>query len=110
MLAIDIDETVIANPTVNELAESMSLHVLAFSSLTELICVESEGKFSIDQWAEIERRARQICLGSAVKESVDVDMGDAMVTKNDKSSLQDHLSHIMQEKFNRDHGWRENEE
>ena len=46
-----------------------SIHVLAFSSHGDVLVVESEGDFTIDEWDEVHQKARSICHGEEREES-----------------------------------------
>jgi exosome complex component RRP46 len=85
------------HPSIREINTAKSLHVLTFSSKDELLLVESEGRFSMDEWDEIEEKAKIICLGDA----------DAMVEDDDKGkSLQDGVRSVIEEKARQDARWK----
>jgi exosome complex component RRP46 len=65
------DSRIIQYPTIREIQQATSLHVLAFTSHGELLFAESEGDFNIDDWDLIFEKARRICCG--VGEAADVD-------------------------------------
>lgn len=54
---------VVADPSPRELEDARSVHVLAFTSRDELLLVESEGDFSLDEWQRAYDAARKICCG-----------------------------------------------
>jgi exosome complex component RRP46 len=71
LLATMDDSRIIQYPTIREIQQATSLHVLAFTSHGELLFAESEGDFNIDDWDLIFEKARRICCG--VGEAADVD-------------------------------------
>jgi len=54
---------VIADPSPRQAEDASSLHTLAFTSHDELLLVESEGDFTMQQWDSVYETARQICCG-----------------------------------------------
>lgn len=57
---------------------------------------ESEGRFSMDDWDVIEKKARITCLGDA----------DAMVEEEEKGkTLQQEMRSVIEEKVRRDERW-----
>ena len=64
LIAIDADGELVSDPLPKILENATSVHVLAFSSLGDLLIVESEGKFSINTWDRVHTKAKQICRGS----------------------------------------------
>lgn len=85
------------HPTNKEIHAAESLHVLTFSSKEELLLAESEGRFSMDDWDMIERKAKIICLGDR----------DATVEEEEKKKpLQEELLSVVAEKVRRYESWK----
>ena len=85
------------HPSIKEINAAKSLHVFAFSSKDELLLAESEGRFSIDEWDNLEEKAKMICLGDA----------DAMVDDDEKGkNLKDGLRSAIEEKARQDGRWK----
>jgi exosome complex component RRP46 len=79
-----------------EALTAKSIHVLCFSSSGELLLVESEGMFSIEEWEVIEEKARGACLGDV----------DAMAEDEDRTkTLQYELKAVVEEKVRRAERW-----
>ena len=76
LVAVDSNGTVVVEPSVQQIKQASSIHVLAFSSYGHLLVVESEGDFTIDTWDEVHQKAGPICYGAAgdKSESEDVSM------------------------------------
>jgi exosome complex component RRP46 len=94
----------IQNPTVREIQQAISLHVLAFTSHGDLIVAESEGDFTIDEWDEVFEKAQHICCG--VRETGDV---DAMLDEGGEEidgGLRGFLRSTLQDKVTSDLKWR----
>jgi exosome complex component RRP46 len=91
---------IIHNPTLFEIQEAASVHVMAFSSHRELLVSESEGNFTMDEWDLVYEHAERICCG--VQETVDI---DAMRDEGDGEILQ-FVKSAMQEKIAADLYWK----
>lgn len=86
-----------AHPSIKEVNAAKSLHVFTFSSQDELLLVESEGRFSMDEWDNLADKARVICLGDA----------DSMVDVDEKAeSLEAGLRSAVEEKARLDGRWK----
>ncbi|KAL8853463.1 MAG: hypothetical protein Q9221_001621 [Calogaya cf. arnoldii] len=91
-------------PSVKALEEAASLHVLAFSSLGELLVAESEGAFDMDIWEQVYNRAEKHCRASETDNTTQMDI-DTEASRSD--SLEDSLRSIVEEKAIREHRWKE---
>lgn len=104
LIAVTSDQGLIQDPSAEQIEAATSLHVLSFSSHGNLLLVESEGKFSINIWDEVFKRAQQHCRGvNGDNGNEDVDM-DA----EQQRSLEDILRRTMHEKTIKDQKWKEN--
>jgi exosome complex component RRP46 len=74
------------DPGVKDVNTTRSLHVLGFSSVGELVLVESEGIFDFAEWERVEALARTACLGG-VGEGGDIKMQDGEADETGKSLL-----------------------
>ncbi|CCU76273.1 exosome complex subunit Rrp46 [Blumeria hordei DH14] len=52
---------ILPNPSISQMLEAKSIHVLAFTSQGNLLLAESEGSFMMDEWNEIYNTGKQIC-------------------------------------------------
>ena len=91
--------------SVKALKEAASLHVLAFSSLGELLLAESEGAFDIDIWDQVYRWAEKDCRKSDSGDPTQTDDVDMDLSK--PGSLEDSLRSIIEEKAAREYRWKE---
>ena len=66
LIAIKHDGTLVENPKVVERKKCRSLHVFAFTATGEVILMQSEGPFSMEEWTSAQKLARRLV----------VDMGD----------------------------------
>ena len=108
LIAINPHGALSPNPTAKQLSSAGSVHVLAFSSLGDLLVVESEGQFSFDAWEQVYAEARKICLGPQEEDNDggdDVDMDDRDERRGE--SLQDVLRSAVKEKVRREGRWRD---
>lgn len=104
LIAVTSDQGLIQDPSAEQIEAATSLHVLSFSSHGDLLVVESEGKFSIDVWDNVFKRAQQNCRGfkgDNGEEDVDMDAGE-------QGSLEDILRRTMHDKMIKDQKWKEN--
>jgi exosome complex component RRP46 len=53
--------TVIVDPSPRQVELCRSVHMLAFTSHNELLLVESEGDFSMDEWDRVYETAQSVC-------------------------------------------------
>jgi exosome complex component RRP46 len=85
------------HPTIKDIEMAKSFHVLTFSSKNELLLAESEGRFSMNDWELIERRAQAMCLGDA----------DIMVEEEEsKEGIQQQLRSVVEEKVRWNERWK----
>lgn len=97
ILALLSKTTAREHPTIKEINEAQSIHVIAFSSKHDLLLAESEGRFNMEDWDMIENMARIICLGDT----------NAMVDGDEKEeALQQLLRSVVGEKVARDERWK----
>lgn len=52
------------DPSPREADKSRSVHVLAFTSSSELLLAESEGDFTMDEWDQVYETSRSACCGA----------------------------------------------
>ena len=104
LIAVTSDQELIQDPSRKQIETATSLHVLSFSSHGDLLVVESEGKFSIDDWDTVFTKAKQVCQGfDAANSDEDVDM-DA----GEQISLEGALRKTMHDRMIKDQIWKEN--
>ena len=89
------------NPSLDEIRNSNSLHVLAFTSRGELLVAESEGSFTMDQWDDVFDKAKLYCGDAAGQEKVQdgMETGAGDMTSFLKSTLQTKVSADLHWKF-----------
>lgn len=83
--------TVIRNPTLLQSQSSTSVHVLAFSSHGDLLVVESEGTFTLDDWEAVYEAGKAICCDDSedeVMQDQEVDHNARRMDVFVKSALQ----------------------
>lgn len=66
----------ITDPSPRQVEQARSVHVLAFTSLEELLLAESEGDFTMDEWDHVYSTARSICCKAAPQQEVDMILGE----------------------------------
>ena len=68
------DRTHVCDPTPKQIEEATSIHAIAFCSHGDLLMVESEGAFDMDEWDAIADEASRVCRGG---------LGDSNDNNND---------------------------
>lgn len=63
------------SPTIREIQQAASIHVLAFSSHGDLLVVESEGEFTLDEWDQVFEKAQRVCCDALEAPHVDTMLG-----------------------------------
>ncbi|EXJ83153.1 hypothetical protein A1O1_06772 [Capronia coronata CBS 617.96] len=81
LVGICPDGRMVVGPSVVQRKKCASLHVFAFTSDSQTVLMESEGKFTMDDWKQAERAARSAVLGSVNKQdNGDVTMNGTNIT------------------------------
>lgn len=103
LLALMDDGKIIQCPTIREIQQATSIHVLAFTSHGDLLVDESEGYYSIDDWDIIFEKAQRICCGAE-----EVANMDAMLDEGEEGNggLTGFLRSTLEEKVASDLKWR----
>ena len=93
------------DPSLRDIKGARSLHVVGFSSVGELVLVESEGRFTFAEWEDVEELGRRTCLGS-IGESGNRKVQDGEAEETEKSVL-DKLRSAVEAKVTADNRWRQ---
>ena len=88
---------VIQHPTIEEIQRATSVHVLGFTSKGDLLVVESEGSFSVDEWDEVFDAGKAICCDGIPEETEEEQSG----------GLQAFVKSALQEKVQSDLHWKD---
>jgi exosome complex component RRP46 len=96
--------SIIENPTLLEIQQATSVHVLAFASLGDLLVNESEGEFTMDEWEHIYKKAQHICCGTEPAANADRMVDEDEDENNGK--MAGFLRAILQEKVITDVHWK----
>ncbi|KAK5990904.1 Exosome complex component RRP46-like protein [Cladobotryum mycophilum] len=102
---VDDDEssTIKADPSPKEIAEARSVHCLVFTSDDELLLVESEGSFTVEEWDKVLQTGQRICCQSQEQTGVDTEMGGyGAETQNIKAFMRS----VMETKAAEDLHWK----
>ena len=101
-VAVDSNGALVMQPSVKQIRLASSIHVLAFSSHGDLLVVESEGEFTIDEWDEVLQKARLICHGEEQDESGSEDVS---MKVDDVSELGTVLKDAVERKVAKEQRW-----
>jgi exosome complex component RRP46 len=104
LIAIAATGKIITNPSPQELRSALSIHVFAFSSLGDLLHVESEGEFSMETWDEAQRTAFMVCHG---QDQDDSDQEDVCMDSKDEIRLERILRDAVQGKVMKEREWKQ---
>ncbi|KAI4226937.1 MAG: hypothetical protein LQ349_006801 [Xanthoria aureola] len=105
LIAVSRSGELVRTASVKALKEAASLHVLAFSSLGELLLAESEGTFDVDIWDQVYIWAKKDCRMSDSGDLTQTDDVDMDLSKSD--TLEDSLRSIIEEKAATEYRWKE---
>ena len=103
LVAVDSNGAMAMQPSGKQIKLASSIHVLAFSSHGDLLVVESEGEFTIDEWDEIHQNARLICHGEEGEES---ESEDVSMKVDDVSELGTVLKDAVKRKVAKEQRWK----
>ena len=105
LVAVTENDDFIIDPRFSALDEMTSIHVVAFSSLGDLLLVECEGTFShatLDTAITLAERKCRSLMGLDDHQSGDVDMH-----ASDGSGKDSFVKSLMQEKASTEQSWRQ---
>lgn len=91
---------VIQHPTIEEIQRATSVHVLGFTSKGNLLVVESEGAFSIEEWDEVYEVGKAICCDGIPEETEDM-------VDDSAEGLHSFVKSALQEKVQSDLHWKD---
>lgn len=103
IVAVDLNDILVVDPSMQQIKLSSSIHVLAFSSHGDLLVVESEGDFTIDIWDEVYQKAKSICHGEEGDES---DSEDVSMESDGVSKLEDMLKDAVEKTVSMEQRWK----
>lgn len=101
-LAIPTDGELIADPDTRQSETAESLHVLAFTSNSELLLAESQGTFTEKQWNKVLDAGQRICTQTS-KPGDDEDMAGSGI---ESASVRDFIRATMAAKVADDLHWK----
>jgi len=104
LVVVQPDGALVFDPSSNHLKSAASIHVLAFSSHSDTLIVESEGDFSIETWEQVHEKAGQLCHGQENEDSDDEDMS---MDSYEKIKLENIMRDAVQEKVTKERKWKE---
>lgn len=91
---------IIQHPTIEEIQRATSVHVLGFTSKGNLLVVESEGAFSLEELDEVYEVGKAICCDEILVETED------MVDESSEG-LHSFVKSALQEKVQSDLHWKD---
>ncbi len=112
LIAADANGELASDPPPRLLNNATSVHVFAFSSLGDLLVVESEGPFSIGIWEKAHIKAEQVCRGHGVEEDGDDKdtLGDMDMESKGALIKEEMLNSILQEQVTENQRWKQSGE
>lgn len=103
-VAVNLNGTLVVDPSVQQIKLASSIHVLAFSSHGDLLVVESEGNFTIDTWEQVHQKAMLICHGGKGEE---IESDDVSMNADDLPKLESVLKDTVERKVAKEQRWKE---
>ncbi|EGX92017.1 ribosomal protein S5 domain 2-type fold domain containing protein [Cordyceps militaris CM01] len=94
---------IVADPSAREADTARSLHVLGFTADDELLLAESQGTFTVDEWAAVLAAGQEAC-GRAAPQGIDEDA--AMADGGEAASVRAFIRSVMETKIAADMSWK----
>lgn len=104
LIAIDAKSKITLDPSPQQSRSASSIHVLAFSSLGDLLIAESEGDFSMESWDEAYGSAFLVCRGN---DRDDKDHEDMSMDSENEVKLERILRDAVQGKVVKEREWKQ---
>lgn len=103
----EAESNLILDPSPREAEGARSVHALAFTSGDRLILAESEGHFTMQEWADVHAKALKICC-EPVRDpgNNDMDMGDDNSTDVEGPNMRHFIRETMAAKVSADLHWK----
>lgn len=95
-------QKVLQNPTMEQIQGASSVHALAFTSKGDLLVLESEGIFSLEEWDEIHGAGKANCCGSLARSDADMVEEDG----DESTNMQYFVRSALQAKVESDLHWK----
>ncbi|KAL9027042.1 MAG: hypothetical protein Q9180_007391 [Flavoplaca navasiana] len=105
LIAVSWCGELIFDPAARIVEKAASLHVLAFSSLGDLLVGESEGTFDMDIWDQVYAMAEKHCR--TLDPGAPAGIADVDMESSKSASLEDSLKDIIEGKAAREYRWKE---
>jgi exosome complex component RRP46 len=99
----DRSNKVIISPSPLEIDKAASIHVFGFTSQDNLLFVESEGPFQLEEWNEAEMLARKACCQQRQDSGLDAIMSSG---NQDFADMRHFIRSTMEEKVASDLQWK----
>ncbi|KAJ5239919.1 hypothetical protein N7468_004538 [Penicillium chermesinum] len=103
LLAVTPSGQIVQDPPVEDVANAVSLHVLAFSSKGHLLLNESQGRFDFETWESVREQAASICQGANPRGS---DGDTAMDDESKDGTLDNFIREAMEDHLHRVYSWK----
>lgn len=105
LIAVSSSGELVLDPAARIAGKAASLHVLAFSSLGDLLVAESEGTFDLDIWDQVYAMAENHCR--TLDPGAPAWMADVDMESSKSASLEDSLKGVIEGKAAREYRWKE---
>ena len=104
LLAVDLNGTIIYEPSPKQIDTASSLHVLNISSNDRILVSESQGAFDLGTWESVVEEGIRICRGiTKTKDRRD----DVSMDSDENDDLESMLRRVVGGKVTKDHKWKE---
>jgi exosome complex component RRP46 len=107
LLAINSDgslRNIIQSPTLQELQNANSVHVLSFTSHGQLLVAESEGSFTMEDWDEVYEIGKCLCCGGIDTADDSMMQGDRL--EENSGGMMKFVKSALGEKVSADLHWK----
>ena len=98
------DANLAVDPSPAEADKAKSVHALAFTSDDELLLMESEGDFTVEEMKQVLATAEKVCIQGGKDAEADTPMGDDVVTQS--GGIKSFIRSVMETKAAADLYWK----
>lgn len=96
----------VVDPSPREAEKARSLHVFAFTSSDRLLLAESEGPFTMQEWADVHAKAQETCCEPTRAPAVMLDHADNDVGTRSDPNIRQFIRSTVEAKVSADLHWK----
>ncbi len=101
----DGDGSIVVDPSTREADTAKSLHVLGYTADDELLLAESQGVFTVDEWATVLQAGQDVCC-QAVRQGLEDTAMTGGGSGLESASIRAFIRSVMETKIAADLSWK----